>query len=404
MDEETIFREFFRNKTILVTGAAGTVGRELVSQLIGLEPGEIRLFDNNESELFFLNDEYRETGRVRCYLGDIRDAQKLLNLTKAVDLVFHTAAFKHVILSEYNPFDAVQTNINGVKNIVQAAMANNVGRVIFTSSDKAVNPTNVMGTSKLMGERIITAANIVNNNGPQVFSSVRFGNVLGSRGSVVPIFANQILRGEPVTITDVRMTRFVMTVREAARLVIEGAVLSCGGEVFVTKMPVMRIVDLARTMIEMLAPVAGIEPDAVPVKIIGAKPGEKLYEELMSQEEVARVKELPSMFAILPALRSFYHRIDYRYADMLPNQNITNPYISSSQIPMAVEEINVYMEDNGILDEYFGPNLSRTPDNGRGTTLRLDKAAQGHLHKEPTNGEDASDAGVLRMARAEHGR
>lgn len=359
MEEETTFREFFRDKTILVTGAAGTIGRELVRQLIGLEPGEIRLFDNNESELFFLNDEYRETGRVRCYLGDIRDAQKLLNLTKGVDLVFHTAAFKHVILSEYNPFDAVQTNINGVKNIVQAAMANNVSGVIFTSSDKAVNPTNVMGTSKLMGERIITAANIVNNNGPQVFSSVRFGNVLGSRGSVVPIFANQILRGEPVTITDVRMTRFVMTVREAARLVIEGAVLSCGGEVFVTKMPVMRIVDLARAMIEMLAPVAGMEPDAVAVKIIGAKPGEKLYEELMSQEEVARVKELPSMFAVLPALRGFYHRIDYRYPDMLPPKEKQAPYISSTQANMDVKEITAYLHENAILYQYYPPKYSK---------------------------------------------
>ncbi|MFZ2446361.1 MAG: SDR family NAD(P)-dependent oxidoreductase [Syntrophobacteraceae bacterium] len=343
--------DFFRGKVVLVTGAAGTIGKELVRQLVGLDPGEIRLLDNNESELFFLSNEYQASKNVRCYQGDVRDAQKLLNVTKGAHVVFHLAALKHVILSEYNPFDVVQTNINGVKNLVQAAMANNVSRVIFTSSDKAVNPTNVMGTSKLMGERIVTAANIVNNNGPQVFSSVRFGNVLGSRGSVVPIFARQILRGEAVTITDARMSRFVMTIREAAKLVIESARLSCGGEVFVTKMPVIRIVDLARAMIELLAPRAGRDPDKVPIEFIGAKPGEKHYEELMSQEEVGRSSELPSMFVILPALRSFYHKIDYCYPHMLPDREDRHPYISSTQEPMPLQEIIAYLGNNGILDE-----------------------------------------------------
>ena len=288
------------------------------------------------------------------YLGDVRDKQKILNVTQGVDLIFHAAALKHVCLSEYNPFDAVQTNINGVKNIVQAAMFNKVPRVIFTSSDKAVNPTNVMGTSKLMGERIITAANIVNNNGHQVFSSVRFGNVLGSRGSVVPIFARQILGGEAVTITDAQMTRFVMTIQEAAKLVLEAAMLACGGEVLVTKMPVMRIIDLAQAMIDLLAPETGIDPDKFPIRYIGAKPGEKLYEELMSQEEVSRTKELPNMFAILPAFRSFYQKIDYHYPDvycrMMENQQ---PYISSLQAPMTVEEIEDYLERHRILEEFI---------------------------------------------------
>lgn len=345
-------KDFLKDKIILITGAVGTVGRELVRQLVALEPRELRLMDNNESELFFLSNQHRATGYVRCYLGDVRDPLKLVNITRGVDLIFHTAAFKHVILSEYNPFDAVQTNINGVKNLVQAAMDNGVSRVIFTSSDKAVNPTNVMGTSKLMGERIITAANIVNNNGPQVFSSVRFGNVLGSRGSVVPIFAGQILRGEAVTITDPRMTRFVMTIREAAKLVIESATMSCGGEVFVTKMPVMRIVDLARAMIELLAPKAGLDPDKIPIKHIGAQPGEKLYEELMSQEEVGRANELPNMFVILPALRAFYHKIEYCYSGLIRDKKNRRPYISSTQVPLTLEEIKAYLQDNCILDEF----------------------------------------------------
>jgi FlaA1/EpsC-like NDP-sugar epimerase len=327
--------------------------------------------DNNESELFFLGNAYRNAGFVTSYLGDVRDPQKLLNITKGAEIIFHAAAFKHVTLSEYNPFDAVQTNITGVKNVVQAAMHNNVSRVIFTSSDKAVNPTNVMGTSKLMGERIITAANIVNNNGRQVFSSVRFGNVLGSRGSVVPIFAEQILRGEAITITDKRMTRFVMTIQEAAKLVLESAMLACGGEVLVTKMPVMGITDLARAMIDLLAPQAGRDPDKITFRYVGATPGEKLYEELMSQEETSRVKELPTMFAILPALRAFYHIIDYRYPVELPAGENQTPYISSLQEAATVTEIKEYLTRHGVLDDFIVPKPYRKrPDHPTAKTIR----------------------------------
>jgi FlaA1/EpsC-like NDP-sugar epimerase len=290
---------------------------------------------------------------VTAYLGDIRDEQKLINTTRGVDLIFHTAAFKHVGLSEYNPFEAVQTNINGVKNVVQAALFNGIKRVIFTSSDKAVNPTNVMGTSKLMGERIMTAANIANPTDNQIFSSVRFGNVLGSRGSVVPIFAGQILRGEAVTLTDANMTRFVMTVQEAAKLVMQAAMMACGGEVFITKMLVMRIVDLAQAMIELLCAYSGADPRGVVTEYIGALPGEKIYEELMSQEEVGRTKELTTMFAVLPAFRSFYQRVDYHYDNLVAEIGTLKPYISSLHPHMTVEEIKTYLKDYGILDEFI---------------------------------------------------
>ncbi len=355
-------KEHFAHKTILITGAAGSVGQELVRQLLALEPAEIRAVDNNETELFHLRETHASSGRLTAYLGDVRDAGKLENLCQGVDLIFHVAAYKHVTLSEYNPFDVVQTNILGVKNVIQAALAHKVPRVIFTSSDKAVNPTNVMGTSKLMGERLMTAANIVNPNGRQVFSSVRFGNVIGSRGSVVPIFAEQIRRGRPVTVTDIHMTRFFMTLSEAARLILEAAVLACGGEVLVTKMPVMRILDLAQAMIELLAPVYGYNPDEVEIRFIGARSGEKLYEELMSQEETGRAVELDRMFVILPAMRSFYQKIDYSYPGEIFPRAVPRAYVSSREKPLTVEQIKRFLQENGVLGEVTGdPSLQQVP-------------------------------------------
>ena len=348
-------KEFYRNKTIMITGAAGTIGKELVRQLVDLDPAGLRLLDNNETELFLLGKKYQALGIVRVFLGDVRDLQKLENIARGVDIIFHAAALKHVDISEYNPFDAVQTNIIGVKNVVQAAITCNVPRLIFTSSDKAVNPTSVMGTSKLMGERIVTAANIVNTNGHQIFSSVRFGNVLGSRGSVVHIFANQIRRGQAVTVSDARMTRFIMSIEQAAQLVLEGAMRACGGEVFVTKMPVVRILDLAQAMIELLAPQVGLQPDQVKISFIGAQPGEKFYEELMTEEEARRTKELPTMFAILPSYRAFYRAINYYYPDALPDRENLQPYISSLEPALTKEEIKEFLVQHRILDDFLVP-------------------------------------------------
>ncbi|MHB8565017.1 MAG: polysaccharide biosynthesis protein, partial [Acidiferrobacteraceae bacterium] len=294
--------DYFKNQTIVVTGASGTVGSELVDVLLREHhPAEIRILDNNESAVFLQGQHYAGSGRVSAFLGDVRDRDKLEEVFAGAHTVFHLAAHKHVYLAEYNSFDTVQTNIHGVQNVIHAARRAAVARVLFTSSDKAVNPTSVMGTTKLMGEKLITAANITGSHGSTVLSSVRFGNVLGSRGSVVPIFASQIHSGGPVTITDELMTRFIMSVAEAAALVIRAIILARGGEVFITKMPVVKIVDLAQAMIELLAPRYGRDPADITMTYVGSKPGEKLYEELMSDEETHRSQELEDMFVTLPA-------------------------------------------------------------------------------------------------------
>ncbi len=351
---------FLKNKTVLITGGVGTVGKELIRQIFQHNPKEIRVIDNNESGLFFLEEEFGEAYRAyalgenptatmfNSYIGDIRDGRKLTQKMENVDVVFHAAALKHVILCERSPFDAVQTNIIGVKNIISAAMNNRVEKVIFTSSDKAVNPTSVMGTSKLMGERLISAANSLNREGETVFSSTRFGNVIGSRGSVVPIFYNQIKSGGPITLTDRRMTRFVMTIEESVKLVLKAAEMAKGGEVFVTKMRVMKIDDLASAMIDLLAESFGHKPESIEIKEIGSKPGEKLYEELMSEEETRRTIELEEMFSVMPAFRGVYKNISYDYPGIV-REKISNAYVSENAEFMSVDQIKQYLTDHQIL-------------------------------------------------------
>lgn len=343
---------FFKDKRIVVTGSCGTIGSELVRQLIEeYDAGEVIGIDNNESEIFFQEQRYSNSENSRFLLADVRDKEKLNRVFKGVDIVFHSAAYKHVILCERSPFEAVQTNILGVHNIVDAACENGVDKVIFTSSDKAVNPTNVMGTSKLMGERLMTAANSNMRSGQTVFASTRFGNVLGSRGSVIPIFRKQIEKGVPITLTDDRMTRFIMSIREAVRLVIDSAYIACGGEVFVTKMPVIRIKDLAEVMIAELAPRYGHNPLDVEIKVIGSKPGEKLYEELMSDEETSRTLELQNYFAVLPAFRSLYRNIEYDYAGTM-SRSVDNAYHSANEPSLDKNTLKKFLLENKLIEEF----------------------------------------------------
>ncbi len=339
-----------KNKRVFVTGACGTIGSELIRQLLEeYEVGELIGIDNNESELFFLEQKFLSHGNANFYLADMRDREKLTRVMKDMEVVFHAAALKHVVLCERSPFEAVQTNINGVNNLISAAQANGVERVIFTSSDKAVNPTNVMGTSKLMGERIISAANSNHRGEGPMFASTRFGNVLGSRGSVIPIFLNQIKKGGPVTLTSPEMTRFIMSIHEAVQLVINSAELVRGGEVFITKMPVIKIKDLAEVMIQEAAPAFGYDPSDIGIKIIGTKPGEKMYEELMSDEETRRTVELENYFAVTPAFQGLYRDISYDYEDIV-SENVTNPYHSGNEPPLTQAELRDFLKQNRLLD------------------------------------------------------
>jgi FlaA1/EpsC-like NDP-sugar epimerase len=335
----------FNGKSVFVTGSCGTIGAELVAQLLNnpkYNPKEVIGIDNSESALFFQDQLYLDDSRASFFVTDIRDKDELANRMRGVDIVIHAAALKHVILCERSPEQAVQTNINGVQNVIAAASLNDVEIVIFTSSDKAVNPTNVMGTTKLMGERLMTAANSSKRENGPIFTSTRFGNVLGSNGSVVPIFRNQIENGGPVTLTDKNMTRFVMSVEEAVELVLNSVIEAKGGEVFVTKMPVMRIEDLAIAMIQELC------AEEMEIDEIGSKPGEKLYEELMSDEETRRTIELDQFFSVLPAFRGIYNDINYNYSTIV-SELVEDPYVSERQISLTIKEVKDFLRDNKLL-------------------------------------------------------
>jgi len=286
-------------RNILVTGGAGFVGRTLVERFLEHDPNVVRIFDNSEPGLVQL-ERSLDDDRCRFLMGNIRDKDRLQRAMEDIDIVVHTAAMKHVDISEYNPFEAVKTNVVGLQNVIDTAIDTSVRRLVFTSSDKAVNPANTMGTTKLLGEKLVIAGNKYSGRADINLACVRFGNVIDSSGSVIPLFWEQIREGGPVTLTDPRMTRFFLTQDDLVELVTDALELTEGGEVFIHKMPSVRIEDLAEAMIETLAPDYGHDPDDVPIEVTGRRVGETFHEHLMTEWEAQRTVENADLYAILP--------------------------------------------------------------------------------------------------------
>ena len=295
-------REYFENKNILVTGGAGTIGSEIVRSLLQLKPKVIRVLDINETGLFELEQEL-DTSRIRVFIGDIRDKDRLKKAIENVDVVFHAAALKHVPLCEYNPFEAIKTNVLGTQNLIDVALDEEVDKFVAISTDKVVNPVNVMGTTKLLAERVTIAANLYKGKRKSVFSVARFGNVLNSRGSILPILKNQIKKGGPVTLTDSEMTRFIMSISEATKLVLKAVCMTHGGEIFILKMPSVKIKDLIEVVVDELSERFGYDSEKIKIKIVGKRVGEKLHEELMTKEEITMAKETEDMFIVIPEIK-----------------------------------------------------------------------------------------------------
>jgi UDP-N-acetylglucosamine 4,6-dehydratase/5-epimerase len=284
-------------KTVLITGGTGSFGTAFIEAVLEQhDPHSVRVFSRDELKQSELQRRFADDTRLRYLLGDVRDLPRLVRATRGVDVIVHAAALKQVPAAEYNPFEAVQTNIVGAENVVTAAIENDVPLTISLSSDKAVNPVNLYGATKLCAEKIITQGNAYAADSPARFATVRYGNVVGSRGSVIPLFKAQADTGV-VTITDERMTRFWITLEEAVPFVLDCLAIMGGGEVYVPKIPSMRVLDIA----EALAP--GAER-----RTIGIRPGEKLHEVLVTEDESRHAYDLDDRFVILPEYSSWQLR------------------------------------------------------------------------------------------------
>jgi FlaA1/EpsC-like NDP-sugar epimerase len=288
----------FGGKKILVIGGTGTIGKRIVQSVMNENPQVIKIFSRDEYKQHLLKNELGDTDKLHFIIGDIRDYDSLFAAMQDIDFVFHLAAMKHVDSCEGNPYEAVKTNVQGTNNVIKAAISQNVKKVVFTSSDKAISPTNTYGATKLIAERLISSVEYNKTKGQTIFASVRFGNVMGSRGSVIPLFKEQIIKNKKITVTDENMTRFMMSLNQATELTIKALKEAKGGEVFVLKMPVIKLGDLADVLIEDTCKKNALKREEIAIKEIGLRPGEKMYEELMTYDESRTAWELPDMYII----------------------------------------------------------------------------------------------------------
>ncbi|HEX9060084.1 MAG TPA: polysaccharide biosynthesis protein [Clostridia bacterium] len=328
----------FQNQTILVTGATGSWGHELVRQLLALDPKEIRLLSRNEFAQVNMKRLFSDNPKLKFIIGDIRDFPALENACKNVDIVFHLAALKHVPICEAQPDEAMKTNVKGTENVIRASISQGVKKVLYVSSDKAVDPINFYGLTKALGEKLIIHANSLSDD--TTFACIRGGNVLGTNGSVVPFFKKLILEGKDIPLTHRQMTRFFLTVPDAIQLLLTAAVDSVGGEMFVMKMKACNIVDLANVMIEHFG------KHDIKLTDIGIRPGEKIHELLISEYESPNTYEFSSnYYVILPSNASSMLQEQYR---KLPKVNFKR--YESSNYPMPKSEIESLLIRGGFLN------------------------------------------------------
>lgn len=284
-------------KIILVTGGTGSFGNQIIIELIKFNPKKIIVFSRDEKKQYDMQQKFKEQKNLSFCLGDVRDSDRLREVTVGVDIIYHAAALKQVPNCEWAPYEAVQTNVQGAENLRRAAIENGVGVVVAISTDKAVKPVNVMGMSKALQERIMLHPD--NGDRGTKFVCVRYGNVLGSRGSVVPLFCDYILKGQPIPITHPGMTRFQLTLSEAVQLVLWATLKGESGDLWVRKMPSARICDLGRVLAYGLTGSTNY-----PEHLVGTRPGEKFHEVLVSEEEMWRATELGDHFLIPSWARS----------------------------------------------------------------------------------------------------
>lgn len=324
----------FDNRTVLITGGTGSLGQSIVPRILSTsDPKKVIIYSRDEMKQWEMQKRYSSDDRVRFFIGDVRDRERLYRAMNGVDYVIHAAATKIVPTAEYNPFECIKTNINGAMNVVDASIDNGVKKVVALSTDKASSPINLYGATKLASDKLFVAANAYSGEKGSVFSVVRYGNVIGSRGSVIPLFLSQKKFGK-FTVTDPRMTRFMITLGQGVDLIMKAFEDSLGGEIYVKRIPSMNIQDIAKS----------IDPD-IPIETIGIRPGEKLHEQMIGAEDAPYTYKYDSYYKILPSINDWSKDVD-RIGE---GELVANDFIYSSDKNdawMTIDSLAKWIEEN----------------------------------------------------------
>ena len=307
----------FRNKRVLVTGACGSIGSALVLKLLKMNCKVIRAFSNDENGLYELSEKVRkfnsntnlkfqmEKNKIRYIYGDVSDKERCLTASENIDIVIHAAAMKHVPFCEYNPFEATKTNVIGTENMVNASLTNNVSRFLLVSTDKVVSPTSCLGATKLLAERVVINSENIKGYKKTIFACARFGNVIGTRGSIVPYLKSQIENNQNLTVTDLNMTRYFMTIDNATDILTESINDMRGGEIFIPKkLRLFKVIDLANALKKIFS------KNKLKIKLIGKRPGEKIFENLVSDTEIENIKMTKKFYIIRNSIKNNEKKIN----------------------------------------------------------------------------------------------
>ncbi len=319
----------FDNNVLMITGGTGSFGNAVLNRFLSTDVSEIRIFSRDEKKQEEMRLSYNNN-KLKFYIGDVRDFDSISHAMKGVDYVFHAAALKQVPSCEFYPMEAVRTNVLGAENVMSAAIMNSVKRVIVLSTDKAVYPINAMGLSKALMEKLMVAKSRSQNEGETIFSATRYGNVMASRGSVIPLFISQLKQGEPLTVTDPNMTRFLMSLEDSVDLVLHAFKNGQQGDIFVQKAPASTVIDLSEAL-------KNIFNRDNQINIIGTRHGEKLYESLISREEIARANEEENYFRIPADARDLNYNM--YFSDGEEKISRLEDYTSHSTKRLNVKEV-----------------------------------------------------------------
>jgi len=337
------YMNIFQDKKILITGGTGFLGRALISEILKYEPHSIRVFSRDEVKHYRLKQKFSNNKKIRNLIGNVRDYERVLKATEDVDIVIHAAALKRIDIIEYNVTESIKTNVFGTMNVAQACINNNVSSLIFVSTDKACSPLNSYGACKLLGERVITEMNY--NKGPSktILSSVRYGNVLASTGSIIPFLKEKIKNGEKIPLTHPDMTRFIVHSKEAVKLIFDALKYSVGGEVFIPVLPSMRIVDLIDVLKENYSADNEIE-------VIGVRPGEKIHEILINEYEVPYTYKFNGLYVISSLIKQYQQINDSEYSKKGKQltRNDMKEYSSANYL-LKKEELREYLSKFGFI-------------------------------------------------------